>query len=296
MNRSPHQSRDHELAGAGVPPSTPLVTMLGPLPEPAGPHHFPSPLPSGLLQALRTVFAGVEMASTAGTRHWVNTVPDGMCATDGVPSLHPNCLPGRSRALLTLQEWGSAVVAATPLACTLSPSRCLTPSDCAHMARTCLFWDLNLCNTHSSPCITGLTSPTRYRSEPTHASRFCSLFDASWGKCHLWCQLEWHIAHSTSLVPSLCFPLPLEERKRRQKKKKEKEMLVHCRMLLAFTFLMLWCVHQGDCPSFSIVALPTRSFVVAPVVRSKKKKLEAKGSLRKLAKKWQRSKRHCFWS
>ena len=25
-------------------------------------------------------------------------------------------------------------------------------------------------------------------------------------------------------------------------------------------------------------------------------KLEAKGGLRKLAKKWQRSKRHCFWS
>ena len=57
--------------------------------------------------------------------------------------------------------------------------------------------DLNLCNTHSSPCITGLTSPTRYRSEPTHASRFCFLFDASWGKCHLWCQLEWHCAQST---------------------------------------------------------------------------------------------------
>ena len=31
-------------------------------------------------------------------------------------------------------------------------------------------------------------------------------------------------------------------------------------------------MHQGDCPPFSIVALPTTSFVVAPVVRSKKKK------------------------
>ena len=31
MNRSPHQSRDHEPAGAGVLPSTPSVTMPGPL-------------------------------------------------------------------------------------------------------------------------------------------------------------------------------------------------------------------------------------------------------------------------
>ena len=31
-------------------------------------------------------------------------------------------------------------------------------------------------------------------------------------------------------------------------------------------------MHQGDCPLFSIVALPTTSFVVAPVVRSTKEK------------------------
>ena len=82
---------------------------------------------------------GAETASTAGTSHWDSAAPDGTCATDVVPSPNPRCLPGWSRALPTLQEWGSTVVATTHLACTLSLSSCLTPSDCAHMARTCLF-------------------------------------------------------------------------------------------------------------------------------------------------------------
>ena len=82
---------------------------------------------------------GAETASTADARHWVSTAADGTCATDIVPSPNPRCLPGWSRALPTLQECGSTVVATTHLACTLSLSRCLTPSDCEHMARTCLF-------------------------------------------------------------------------------------------------------------------------------------------------------------
>ena len=77
------------------------------------------------------------------------------------------------------------------------------------------------------------------RSEPTHASRFCSLFDASWGKCYLWCQLEWHSTHSIQALCLACAFLSPWRRGNDVKKKKEKEMLVHCRILLVFTFLML---------------------------------------------------------
>ena len=81
---------------------------------------------------------GAETASTAGTNLWDSTALDGTRATNVVPSPNPRCLPGWSRAQPTLQEWGSTVVATTHLACALS--RCLTPSDCAHMARHASLW------------------------------------------------------------------------------------------------------------------------------------------------------------
>ena len=56
-----------------------------------------------------------------------------------------------------------------------APSPC---QDAWHLqtARTWLAhasFDLNLCNMHRLPRITGFTCLTRYCSEPTHASRFC---------------------------------------------------------------------------------------------------------------------------
>ena len=147
---------------------------------------------------------GEEMASTASARHWDNTAPDGSCATDGVPSPHPRCLPGRSRALPTLQEWGSTVVATTHLACTLSPSKCLTPSDCAHMARACLFviWPVQ----HAQLTKHHRSHQSNSLSFWAHTCKlfFCFLFDASWGKCHLRCQIEWHSAQSTQAQCLAC--------------------------------------------------------------------------------------------
>ena len=122
MNRSPHQSRDHEPAGAGVPPSIPFVAMPGPLNRLV---HTTLPITPALGAFIGpkqyNAMVGLEMASTAGTCHWVSTAPDGTGTTDVALSPHPRCLPRWSRALPTLQERGSAVGATTHLACT--PSR-----------------------------------------------------------------------------------------------------------------------------------------------------------------------------
>ena len=144
---------------------------------------------------------GAETASTAGTSLWNSTAPDGTRATDVVPSPNPRCLPGWSRALPTLQEWGSTVVATTHLACALSLSRCLTPSDCAHMARTCLFviWTSATCTAyHASP-----VSPVSLGIVLSpHMQVVFALFWCLLGQVFLWCQIEWHRAQSTQA--SLC--------------------------------------------------------------------------------------------
>ena len=122
MNRSPHQSWNHEPAGAGVPPSIPFVAMPGPLNRLV---HTTLPITPALGAFIGpkqyNAMVGLEMASTAGTCHWVSTAPDGIGTTDVALSSHPKCLPRWSRALPTLQEQGRAVGATTHLACT--PSR-----------------------------------------------------------------------------------------------------------------------------------------------------------------------------
>ena len=157
MNRSPHQSRDHEPAGVGCAPKHSLCGQAR-APKPAGPPTtLPiTPAPWGFHRPYKqyNAMVGAETASTAGTSLWDSTAPDGTRATNVAPSPNPRCLPGWSRALPTLQEWGSTVVATTHLACALSLSRCLTPSDCAHMACTCLFviWTSATCTAyHASP-------------------------------------------------------------------------------------------------------------------------------------------------
>ena len=142
MNRSLHQSRDHEPAGAGVPPRIPSVTMPGPLnrlvqttlPITPALGAFVGPKNRILPWLVRRWLRQLALATGTIQPRTAHTPP------------HPKCLPGRSRALPTLQEWGRTVVATTHLACTLSPSKCLTLSDWAHMARTCLFviWPVQL--------------------------------------------------------------------------------------------------------------------------------------------------------
>ena len=156
MNRSPYQSWDHEPAGAGVPLSIPFV-VIGPLNRLV---HTTLPITPALGAFIGpkqyNAMVGLEMASTAGTCHWVSTAPDGIGTTDVALSPHPRCLPRWSRALPTLQERGSAVGATTHLAST--PSR----QDAGYL-QTTRTWlkiplcDLNLCNTHSWPCITVFT-------------------------------------------------------------------------------------------------------------------------------------------
>ena len=135
-------------------------------------------------------------------------------------------------------------MATTHLACALSLSRCLTPSDYAHMARTCLF--VNLC----LPCITGFTSLSRYCSEPRHASRFCLILMPLGANVPLVsdrmtpCPINPSLSVLGSDSASLCFPLPPGgegERRDRlpKKKKKEMRMLVHCPIYFAFSITML---------------------------------------------------------
>ena len=83
------------------------------------------------------------------------------------------------------------------------------------------------------------------------------LVDVSWGKCYLWCQIEWHRAQSTQAsrclgqTKPLCAWLVLSSLPGGKgndviashlKKKRE----VHCPIYFAFSITMLWGVHQGD--------------------------------------------------
>ena len=94
MNRSPHQSRDYEPAGAGVPPSIPFVAMPGPLNRLV---HTTLPITPALGAFIGpkqyNAMVVLKMASTAGTCHWVSTAPDGIGTTDVALSSHPRCLP-----------------------------------------------------------------------------------------------------------------------------------------------------------------------------------------------------------
>ena len=234
---------------------------------------------------------GAETASTAGASHWDSTAPDETCATD-VPSPNPRCLSGWSRALPTLQEWGSTVVAATHLACTLSLSRCLTPSDCAHMARTCLFviWTSATCTAYRaspvSPVSRGIVlSP---HMQVVFALFWCllgqvlPLVSNRMAPCPINPSLSVLGSDQASLCLARAFLSPwggggttsLPATKKKQKNiKKKMRMLVHCRINLAFLIPMLGRVHQRDCSFFSsIVALPTTLLVDAFVVCSTKKK------------------------
>ena len=207
---------------------------------------------------------GAETASTAGTSLWDSTAPDGTCATDVVPSPNPRCLPGWSRALPTLQEWGSTVVATTHLACALSLSRCLTPSDCAHMARTCLFviWTSATCTAYHaspvSPVSLGIVlSP---HMQVVFALFWCLLGQAlplvsdRMAPCPINPSLSVLGSDQASLCLARAFLSPWGGRGNdviaSYQKKKEMRMLVHCPIYLAFSITMLWCAHQGNCLFF----------------------------------------------
>ena len=57
----------------------------------------------------RNTMIVLEMASTAGTCHWVTTAPDGIGTTDDALSSRPRCLFRQSSALPAPQDQGSAV-------------------------------------------------------------------------------------------------------------------------------------------------------------------------------------------
>ena len=207
---------------------------------------------------------GAETASTAGTSLWDSAAPDRTRATDVVPSPNPRCLPGWSRALPTLQEWGSTVVATTHLACALSLSRCLTPSDCAHMARTCLLviWTSATCTAyHASP-----VSPVSLGIVLSpHMQVVFALFWCLLGQvlplvsdrmtpCPINPSLSVLGSDQASLCLARAFLSPWGGRGNdviaSYQKKKEMRMLVHCPIYFAFSITMLWCVHQGNCSFF----------------------------------------------
>ena len=103
MNRSPHQSRDHEPAGVGVPPSIPFVAMPGPLNRLV--HTTPPITPAlGAFIGPKQYNATVvwEMASTACTCHWVSTAPDGIGTTD--VALPPPQAPSQVKLALYKNE------------------------------------------------------------------------------------------------------------------------------------------------------------------------------------------------
>ena len=172
--------------------------------------------------------------------------------------------PGEAGPLPTLQEWGSTVVATTHLACALSLSRCLTPSDCAHMARTCLFviWTSATCTAyHASPvspvslgivlsphmqvvfalfwCLLGQVLPlVSDRMTPCPINPSLSVLGSDQASlCLARAFLSPWGGGGTTSSPAI-------------KKKKEMRMLVHCPIYFAFSITMLWGVHQGDCSFF----------------------------------------------
>ena len=89
-------SRDYEPAGVGVPPSIPLLPCQGPWTG--------WPIPSPFIPAFgafkgpkqRNTMLVLEMASTAGTCHWVTTALDGIDTTDDALSCRPRCLFGKA--------------------------------------------------------------------------------------------------------------------------------------------------------------------------------------------------------
>ena len=230
MNRSPHQSRDHELAGVGCA-SKHFLCGQARASEPAGP---PTTLP--ITPALGA-FIG-QYSPRRNMRNWRGTL-----SQPQVPSRVKQS-PAHSTGMRQYSR-GYSTSSLHPL-----PAKMPDTLNCEHMARTCLFaiWTLATCTAHHA-----------HRFHLSHSvlfwahtcKSFLPHFHASWGKCYLWCWIEWHRAQSIQasqclgLTKSLCLArtflspggggvttwLP--------KKKKEMRMLVHCRIYLALSISML---------------------------------------------------------
>ena len=97
-----HQSRDFEWWRGALQYSS--VAMPAPLNRLA---HTTLPLTPALAAFIgpkqRNTMIVLEMASTAGTCHWVSTAPDGIDTTDEAFSLAPGASPGK--AALCLPHW-----------------------------------------------------------------------------------------------------------------------------------------------------------------------------------------------
>ena len=143
--------------------------------------------------------------------------------------------------------------------------------------------DLNLCNMHRLPM--------HHRFHLSHSvlfwahtcKSFLPYFDASCGKCYLWCQIEWHRAQSTQASQCLgqtvlgsCFPLPLKgEGERRHcehlKKKSDEDVSTLPDLWPSLSRCSDVCI-QEIARFSAIVALPTTLIVDAFAVRSTQKK------------------------